>query len=138
MAGGAALALVGGTAAADGSARKGDSDDGHHGSVVGVALTGVDGQRVGWVRMREVHGKVVVSGVARGLTPGFHGFHVHAIGVCDPAAPGGPFTTAGGHYAGALPNHGDHAGDLPVPAGDGGRSRVGELPHRPVHHRRAA
>lgn len=117
IAGVAALALVGGTAAADGSGRKGDrGDDGHHGhrgSAVGVALHGIDGQQVGWVRMREVHGKVIVRGVARGLTPGFHGFHIHAVGVCDPAAPDGPFTTAGGHYTGALLNHGDHAGDLP-------------------------
>ncbi|HSU01334.1 MAG TPA: superoxide dismutase family protein [Nocardioides sp.] len=82
-------------------------------SALQVELYGLDGSAVGWVTMREVRDKVVVKGVARGLTPGFHGFHVHAVGVCDPAAPTGPFTTAGGHYAGALPNHGDHAGDLP-------------------------
>ncbi len=82
-------------------------------SALQVELYGLDGSAVGWVTMREVRDKLVVKGVARGLTPGFHGFHVHAVGVCDPAAPTGPFTTAGGHYAGALPNHGDHAGDLP-------------------------
>ena len=112
MAGAAALAVVGGTAAADGAT--GSAERRHDGSaVVFVTLHGLDGAEVGWVKLRQAHGEVLVSGVARGLAPGFHGFHIHAVGVCDAAAPTGPFTTAGGHFAGALPNHGDHAGDMP-------------------------
>lgn len=111
VAGAAAVTLVGGAAAADGPTDR--SDRKHGGSSEFVTLYGVSGEEVGWVKMRERHGKIVVKGTAHGLTPGFHGFHVHATGLCEAAAPTGPFTTAGGHYAGALPNHGDHAGDLP-------------------------
>jgi Cu-Zn family superoxide dismutase len=90
-------------------------------SAVRVQLVGVDGSTAGWVMLHEVHDKVVVSGLAQGLTPGFHGFHIHAVGVCDPAAPTGPFTTAGGHHNPTLLNHGDHAGDMPplLATGDG-------------------
>ena len=115
MAGAAALVVVGGTAAADGSPGSTErGDHGHGGSTVEVVtLQGVNGESVGWVKLRQVGGDIVVSGMARGLTPGFHGFHIHAVGLCEASAPLGPFTTAGGHYAGALPNHGDHAGDMP-------------------------
>ena len=67
-----------------------------------MTLHGVDGSKVGWVTMRQTHGRVLVTGVARGLTPGFHGFHIHAIGLCEADAPAGPFTTAGGHFTGGL------------------------------------
>lgn len=64
-------------------------------------------------------GGVLVRITASGLTPGFHGFHVHAVGVCDPAAKdlngnAVPFFSAGGHYNPVTTNtHGSHAGDLP-------------------------
>jgi Cu-Zn family superoxide dismutase len=45
------------------------------------------------------------------LPPGFHGFHVHAVGVCDPAT---KFMSAGGHLAASGQAHGGHDGDLPV------------------------
>lgn len=102
------LASVVATNAAAGTDRK------HPGSsAVRVELVGVDGSAVGWMLLHEVRGKVVVSGLAQGLTPGFHGFHIHAVGVCDPAAPTGPFMTAGGHFNPTLLTHGDHAGDMP-------------------------
>lgn len=85
----------------------------HHRAVELVTLRAPDGRRVGRVVMRQRGGKVVVHVTARGLEPGFHGFHVHSIGLCEPDAPEGPFTTAGGHYTGGSPDHGDHAGDLP-------------------------
>lgn len=43
-----------------------------------------------------------------GLTPGFHGMHVHAAGQCV-----APFTSAGGHHNPGGRTHGSHAGDLP-------------------------
>lgn len=52
---------------------------------------------------------------ATGMTPGPHGFHLHAAGKCE--APG--FTSAGGHLNpsgrkhGALAAGGAHLGDLP-------------------------
>jgi superoxide dismutase, Cu-Zn family len=46
------------------------------------------------------------------LTPGFHGFHIHAVGKCEPnsvaptgGAPG-DFNSAGGHFQ--APNHTTH------------------------------
>jgi Cu-Zn family superoxide dismutase len=79
-----------------------------------VTLRGVEGQRVGVVSLRRAGDVLVVSGYTWGLTPGFHGFHIHEIGLCEADAPDGPFTTAGGHF-GADPDHthGDHAGDMP-------------------------
>ena len=112
LAGAAALVLVGGAGALAGSAA--GTDRGHDGfAAIRVTLHGTDGSKVGWVTMHQTFNKVVVSGIARGLSPGFHGFHIHAIGLCDPAAPAGPVTTAGGHYTGGFPNHGEHAGDMP-------------------------
>ncbi len=73
-------------------------------------LKSADGRAVARVRLIERrNGKVAVRVRARGLEPGFHGFHVHEKGVCDP--PG--FQTAGGHYSRAGQPHGAHAGDMP-------------------------
>jgi Cu-Zn family superoxide dismutase len=63
--------------------------------------------------------KLTVSGRVSGLTPGFHGFHVHAVGICDPRAtdPAGnivPFASAGPHLDDAGSPHGNHDGDLPL------------------------
>jgi len=55
---------------------------------------------------------------AKGLTPGKHGIHVHAVGRCDAATPTA-FASAGGHFNpggkqhGRLNPNGWHAGDLP-------------------------
>lgn len=77
------------------------------------------GDSLGTVRfMPTDDGKVSVRITASGLTPGFHGFHVHTTGVCDPEAVDGagnpvPFFTAGGHYNPVTTNtHGVHAGDM--------------------------
>jgi superoxide dismutase, Cu-Zn family len=115
---GAALVLCAAAAAtaatgttATGHVHHSGSDDDQ--SEVRVVLRGVDGTKFGRVTMWEDDGVVLVRGRAEGLTPGFHGFHVHAVGLCEPAAPLGPFTTAGGHYTGGDTQHGDHAGDMP-------------------------
>ena len=50
---------------------------------------------------------VVVRASVHGLSPGFHGFHIHAVGACTP-----PFTSAGGHYNPGGTGHGAHAGDM--------------------------
>jgi Cu-Zn family superoxide dismutase len=63
-------------------------------------------------------GKVSVKIAVSGLTPGFHGFHVHTTGTCDSAAVDAagnpvPFFTAGGHYNPVTTaTHGAHAGDM--------------------------
>jgi Cu-Zn family superoxide dismutase len=99
---------VGANAADDGSERERANT-----KTIKVTLRGVDGSKVGWVSLRPSGGTVVVRGFAHGLTPGFHGFHIHTIGLCEANAPAGPFTSAGGHYTGGPTNHGDHAGDMP-------------------------
>jgi len=83
-------------------------------------LSDAQGNMLGTVRMIGTgDGKTSVKIKAAGLAPGFHGFHVHAVGICDPAATdaGGnpsPFVTAGGHYNPVTTNtHGAHAGDMP-------------------------
>jgi Cu-Zn family superoxide dismutase len=68
---------------------------------------------------RTRQGTVQVSVRASGLTAGFHGFHVHTVGVCDPATtnPDGtaaPFLSAGGHFNPGNATHANHAGDLPT------------------------
>ena len=45
---------------------------------------------------------------ASNLPPGFHGFHLHAVGTCE-----APFTSAGGHFNPGGQHHTHHAGDLP-------------------------
>lgn len=60
-------------------------------------------------------GGVWIQVLARGLTPGLHAIHIHAVGTCT--APG--FLSAGGHFNpdglkhGLAASSGPHAGDLP-------------------------
>ncbi len=108
MGGAAVLLAAAGTVAANTAAGAGggggggdhDGHRGHAGSSERVVLHGVDGSRLGWVTLRQQSDRIVVTGLARSLTPGFHGFHIHAIGLCEANAASGPFTTAGGHYTG--------------------------------------
>jgi Cu-Zn family superoxide dismutase len=74
-----------------------------------AALVDGTGKRVGKVTLTQFRGKVTVAGRVSGVAPGFHGFHVHAVGKCE----GPAFTTAGGHFAIAAQTHNAHAGDLP-------------------------
>ena len=67
------------------------------------------GQKVGAVTIFQTRHKVTVAGRVKGLTPGFHGLHIHAVGKCE----GPAFTSAGGHVAAPGQTHGGHAGDLP-------------------------
>ncbi|MET0964072.1 MAG: superoxide dismutase family protein [Noviherbaspirillum sp.] len=78
-----------------------------------VKLYDANYNRVGKATLSQRGGdEVVVEVRVRDLPPGFHGFHVHAIGKCE--RPG--FTSAGGHFN--LPHlvasHRNHSGDFPV------------------------
>jgi len=72
------------------------------------------GRALGAVQLRDSVGGVVVHAQITGLKPGNHGFHVHAVGRCDPPA----FESAGPHWNPANKQHGRqnpagwHAGDL--------------------------
>jgi Cu/Zn superoxide dismutase len=79
------------------------------GPVVSGTLTDVTGKVFGAVSMADEGGKVRVVVFATGLTPGFHGVHVHAIGTCN----GPDFTSAGGHFSVPGQTHANHAGDFP-------------------------
>jgi Cu-Zn family superoxide dismutase len=89
----------------------GRGDRGRRGRFATATLRNASGERIGNVffEQRGRDGTVVVFGQSRDLPAGFHGFHVHTAGRCDP--PG--FTTAGGHYNPEGSTHRDHAGDMP-------------------------
>jgi superoxide dismutase, Cu-Zn family len=82
---------------------KGDED-------VRTQLHDVEGNPVGAVRLSQNKGdQVDVRAIVHDLPPGFHGFHVHEVGQCEP-----PFTSAGGHLNLEDTFHPDHSGDMPV------------------------
>ncbi len=74
-----------------------------------------DGKTVATAQLSERPGGVHVRLEAKGLTPGSHAVHVHAVGKCE----GPAFTSAGGHFNPGSKKHGlkspdgPHAGDLP-------------------------
>ncbi|AKE42033.1 Superoxide dismutase [Corynebacterium kutscheri] len=75
-------------------------------------LKNQSGEGVGTVEFTETDAGTKITVAAKGLTPGFHGFHIHSKAVCE-----GDFKSAGGHLHGMNQPHGDgyhpHAGDLP-------------------------
>lgn len=80
-------------------------------------LRDASGKSVGTLTLRDAAGgTVVIEGDLRGLSPGAHGIHFHAVGQCDAA---GTFASAGGHFNPTSRKHGlenpegPHAGDLP-------------------------
>ncbi|KAA0918518.1 superoxide dismutase family protein [Dietzia sp. ANT_WB102] len=86
-------------------------------------LKNPNGEARGTAEFAKADGGTLVTVNATGLTPGFHGLHIHGAGLCEPdsANPTNPeergaFLSAGGHLAG--PNgeasHPEHAGDLPT------------------------
>jgi Cu-Zn family superoxide dismutase len=72
------------------------------------------GQKIGTAQLQQSSAGVRISLTASQLPPGTHGFHVHAVGKCDPP----DFKTAGPHFNpdnkkhGAKNPDGPHAGDL--------------------------
>jgi superoxide dismutase, Cu-Zn family len=79
-----------------------------------------DGQVVGQVQLQETAHGLIVKSEFTALPEGVLGFHIHAVGECEP-----PFQSAGGHFNPEGHQHGMenpqgmHAGDLPnihVPA----------------------
>ena len=80
-----------------------------------VELLNSEGKKVGSATLTEQPAGVNISLQAWKLSPGPHGFHIHAVGKCDPP----DFTSAGGHFNpdgkkhGLKNSAGAHAGDLP-------------------------
>lgn len=75
-----------------------------------ASLMKQDGIVVGVAVFTQQGGSVRIAAEVNGLPPGFHGFHVHAVGICDAAT---QFMSAGGHVNPGGVTHSDHAGDLP-------------------------
>ncbi|MFL6140286.1 MAG: superoxide dismutase family protein [Labedaea sp.] len=103
-----------GVLAPNSAAQSGDT-----GRVAHAVVKDVNGATLGTVSLFADGGKLALTGRLAGLAPGFHGFHVHSIGICDPRAtdPTGavvPFASAGPHLNPAGTGHGTHAGDLPL------------------------
>ncbi len=75
-----------------------------------VTLKNVNGAAVGTVTLTQAKpsSPVDVRANASRLQPGFHGFHIHAVGDCT--AP--DFKSAMGHLKEADQGHGAHAGDM--------------------------
>lgn len=74
-----------------------------------TTLRDATGKAVGKVSLRTRGRVTTVVARGRSLPPGFHGFHVHAVGAC--AAP--TFESAQGHLKRGDQDHGEHLGDLP-------------------------
>jgi superoxide dismutase, Cu-Zn family len=105
----AAAALATGIGAA--LASGGDDDERTGRSTAATTIYDAAGNRVGVAFFRQRQGKTAVTTAVWNLAPGFHGFHVHAVGECV-----APFTSASGHLdlsPSGDADHGDHAGDLP-------------------------
>jgi len=96
---------------------------GASGASATAELRDAKGQPAGTATLTQVGGAVRIVIDGRGMPPGPHGVHIHAVGKCD--AP--EFTTAGAHFNPDNKQHGTqnpqgaHAGDLPnlVVAADG-------------------
>lgn len=80
-----------------------------------AVLYDVNGQAIGSAIFTEdATGQVHVNVHVKGLAPGLHGIHLHAVGSCSPS-----FLAAGGHHNPLGHQHGlenplgAHAGDLP-------------------------
>lgn len=79
-----------------------------------ASLKDATGKDVGTVQLVQTPHGVLLRMSLKGVAPGEHAFHVHAVGKCEP-----PFTSAGGHFNPASKKHGmeategAHAGDMP-------------------------
>ncbi|RYF69075.1 MAG: superoxide dismutase, partial [Comamonadaceae bacterium] len=102
-------------------------------------LLTADGRVAGQARLADTPQGLQVSITVEGMTPGLHGFHVHAHGACEPGPDGAsgrivPFGAAGPHFdpgvsrnhgAPGTPPHQAHAGELPnITVGADGRGSL--------------
>jgi len=92
-----------------------------------VDLKNTSGQSVGTATFTQADNVVRILLEVKGLPPGPHAVHVHAVGKCDPPDfnSAGPHFNPGGKQHGALNPAGSHAGDLPnITVGSDGTGRM--------------
>ena len=96
-----------------------------------ASMSGADGSDMGTVTFIQGPRGVLVSADVSGLSEGWHGFHVHSVGGCEP-----DFSAAGGHFAPNAKGHGftredgGHPGDMPnIYAGANGVARADYFHH---------
>jgi Cu-Zn family superoxide dismutase len=79
-----------------------------------IEMKNAKGEDIGEAQLTQIPQGVLIQATLAKLPPGEHGFHLHAVGKCEP-----PFTSAGDHFNpdgkqhGYLAPQGQHAGDLP-------------------------
>jgi superoxide dismutase, Cu-Zn family len=121
----AAAALV-----ATGAVRAADQGRSESKTVVARAHADIKGQGISgtadFSEIKEGTGAIVQIEVkAKGLKPGLHGVHLHAVGKCEPdfAAAGGHFDPGPAGNSDPDANHPYHMGDIPnmtvAESGDG-------------------
>jgi superoxide dismutase, Cu-Zn family len=77
-------------------------------------LVNAQGAKMGSAELTQTPDGVKIDVAVSGLTPGLHGFHIHAVGQCEPP----DFKSAGGHFNPYGKKHGlknpdgPHAGDM--------------------------
>jgi Cu-Zn family superoxide dismutase len=76
-------------------------------------LKDASGKVVGDVDLTQTPGGVLLRVSVKGISPGEHAFHIHAVGKCE-----APFDSAGPHFNPGNRKHGmmsgeGHAGDMP-------------------------
>ncbi len=76
-------------------------------------LKDASGKAVGDVDLTQTPGGVLLRVSVKGIPPGEHAFHIHAVGKCEaPFESAGPHFNPGNHKHGIMSGEG-HAGDLP-------------------------
>ena len=80
-----------------------------------AALKNAEGKEVGSANLTQTPHGVLINLSVKGMPPGEHAFHVHAVGKCEPP----DFKSAGPHFNpddtkhGLMNAEGPHAGDMP-------------------------
>lgn len=98
----------------------------------GISLAGPDGKSLGSATLREGPAGIVLGVDATGLTPGWHGMHLHMVGDCSDGS--GGFKKSGSHVGhdmgkmhGLLNAQGPETGDLPNLFADASGAAKGEF-----------